>query len=140
MHWPKLYTKVLKNHLIYFTMELEISQWSVLKLLKTLVIKLYIPQLVQALNECDPDQQMKFAECFLKSVSEDASYVNRLWCLDTAIFKLNGHINCHNCVYWFADNPNIVIEKKLKILGVTVWCAISSSGIIGPFCFDTTVT
>ena len=42
--------------------------------------------------------------------------------------------------YWSADNPNIVVEKELNLPRVTVWCAISSSGIIGPFFFDIAVT
>ena len=42
--------------------ELGISQWSALKLLKSLGMKPYIPRLVQALHECDPDQRMEFAE------------------------------------------------------------------------------
>ena len=95
--------------------------------------------LVQALNKCDPDRLMEFAKCFLKNVSEDSTYVDKVWWSDEAIFKINGHINRHNCVYWSTKNPNIVIEKELDLPGVTVWCAIFSSGIIGPFFFDITV-
>ena len=76
-------------------MELGINQWGVLKLLKTLGIKPYVPQVVQGLNECDPDQQMEFAECFLKNISEDSTYIDKVWWSDEAIFKLNGHIKCH---------------------------------------------
>lgn len=120
--------------------ELGISQWSVLKLLKSLRMKPYIPRLVQALHECDPDRRMEFAECFLQNVSEDSTYIDKIWWSDEAIFKLNGHINRHNCVYWSAENPHVAIEKEVNLPGVTVWCAISSSGIIGPFFFDTSVS
>ena len=50
----------------HFAMKL-ISKWGVLKLLKTVGMKPYIPQLLQALNECNPDQQMKLTKCFLKT-------------------------------------------------------------------------
>ena len=83
---------------------------------------------------------MEFAKCFLENVSEDPTYVHKVWWSDEAILKLNGHINHHNCVYWSTDNPNIIIEKELNLPGITIWCVISSSGIIGSFFFDTTVT
>ncbi|UYV74068.1 hypothetical protein LAZ67_11002026 [Cordylochernes scorpioides] len=31
---------------------------------------------------------------------------------DEAIFKLNGHINRHNCVYWSSENSQVEIEKE----------------------------
>ncbi|CAI6366393.1 unnamed protein product [Macrosiphum euphorbiae] len=35
-----------------------------------------------------------------------------LWS-DEAIFKLNGSINRHNCVYWAFENPNLVLQQEL---------------------------
>ena len=77
---------------------------------------------------------------FLEKHYEDPTYIDKVWWSDEAIFKMNGHINHNNCVYWSTDNPNIVMEKELNLPGVTIWCAISSSGIIGPFFFNVTVT
>ena len=52
------------------------------------------------------------------------------------MFKLNGHINRHNCVYWDAKNPKIVTEKEMNAPGVMVWAGIWSGGITGPVFFE----
>jgi hypothetical protein len=36
-------------------------------------------------------------------------------------------------------NPNVILEKDDNFPGVTVWAAISVTGIIGPVFFDGTV-
>ena len=46
------------------------------------------------------------------------------------MFKLNGYINRHNCIYWRDNKLNEIIEKDVNLPGVTVWCGISSQGII----------
>jgi len=59
----------------------------------------------------------------------------------TAIpFKLHGHINRCNCVYWDTDNPMEIIDKKVNAPEVIVWAGIWSEGIIGPFFFDGTAS
>jgi hypothetical protein len=45
----------------------------------------------------------------------------------------------HNCVYWPEENPHLTIRSQLKQLGVTVWGALSSEGVLGPVSFDGTV-
>jgi hypothetical protein len=42
-------------------------------------------------------------------------------------------------VYWSDVNPNVISEKDVNLPGVTVWAAISVTGIIGPVFFDGTV-
>ena len=64
---------------------------------------------------------------------------NIVW-TDEATFKLTGHVNRHNCIYWSDKNPHRIIEKQLNQPGVTVWGGISSSGVFGPVFFDGTVT
>ena len=59
---------------------------------------------------------------------------------DAGCFKLNGHTNRLNCVYWQNDNPQLKVEKKVNLSGLSVWCAISSKGIIGPYFFQAPVT
>ena len=59
---------------------------------------------------------------------------------DEATFKLLGHVNCHNCVYWSDRNPHFMIMSKLNQPGITVWVGISSAGIVGPEFFKRTVT
>ena len=117
-----------------------ISITSVWRLLHKRKMKPYIPRLVQALHDGDQDRRVQFAEEFLDRVAADDTFINRIWWSDEASFKLNGHINRHNCVFWCADNPRVVLEKEINLPGVTVWAAISPQGIIGPVFFDGTVT
>ena len=70
----------------------------------------------------------------------DPSQIDKIIWSDEAIFKLNGHLNRHNCVYWNATNLHHMIEKNVNLPGLTVWCGISSVGIIGPYFFDGCVT
>lgn len=103
-------------------------------------LKLYRPRLLHALNEDDPDRHCEFAEIFLNMVADDYSLLNRIIWTDEAMFKLNGRVNRHNCVYYDVENPHIVITKEMNAPGITVWMGIWFEGLIGPFCFHETVT
>jgi hypothetical protein len=63
---------------------------------------------------------------------------NIIWS-DEACFKLSGHVNRHNCMYWADENPHFTIMSQLNQPGVTVWGALSSEGVVGPVFFDGTV-
>lgn len=121
------------------SLELDISQASVLRLLKERNLKPYIPRLFHALADGDTDRRMEFAEIFLNKVKQDRNFIDNIWWSDEATFKLNGHINRHNCVYWAEENPHVVIERDVNLPGVIVWGALSSYGLIGPYFFDGTV-
>ena len=49
-------------------------------------------------------------------------------------------LNRQNYVYWSSGNPHIHLEKHVNLPGLTVWCGLSSRGLIGPFIFESTVT
>lgn len=54
-----------------------------------------------------------------------------------AHFHLSGFVNKQNFRYWSDSNPKTLHEKPLHSAKVTVWCVISSFGVIGPyFCED----
>jgi hypothetical protein len=55
---------------------------------------------------------------------------------DEAHFRLCGFVNKQNFRYWSATNPIELHERPLHSSKVTVWRAISSSGIIGPYFFE----
>jgi len=59
-----------------------------------------------------------------------------LFMSDEAHFDLNGNINKQNCRILSASNPQILHETELHPLRVTVWCAISSRCIVGPYFFE----
>jgi hypothetical protein len=109
-------------------------------MMKELGLKPYRPQLLHALNEDDPDRRCEFADTLLNLFADDSSLIDRIIWTDESIFKLNGHVNRHNCVYYATENPHIVISQEMNTPGVTVWAGIWSGGIIGPFFFRDTVT
>jgi hypothetical protein len=84
--------------------------------------KLYVPRLLHAMNEDDPDQRVKFYRQFQCKVHEDEEYVSKTVCSDEATFKLTGTLNCHNCVYWAPENLHIYVDKAVNLPGFTVLC------------------
>ena len=52
----------------------------------------------------------------------------------------NSIFNRHNCTYWSQYNPHVILEKEVNVPRITVWAAMSSNGIIGPFFFNASVT
>lgn len=59
---------------------------------------------------------------------------------DEVIFRLNGHINHYNSIYWATENPSVTWEQTMQAEGLTVWACIWLEGVIGPYFFDGTVT
>lgn len=119
---------------------LNISRTSVRRIYKSLGFKPYIPRLVQELNEDDPDRRIEYCETFLSLLENEPDLVHRVIWSDEAVFKLNGHINRHNSVYWATENPNVTWEHAMQAEGLTVWAGIWSQGVIGPYFFNNTVT
>ncbi|UYV72667.1 hypothetical protein LAZ67_10000255 [Cordylochernes scorpioides] len=120
--------------------ESDVSASSVLRILKRGKYRVYIPRLVQQLNDDDPDRMLQFCEWIQEMVIREPGFMGSIIWSDEAQFKLNGTVNRHNCVYWCEENPHITIEKAVNLPGVNVWCGLSSRGLIGPFRFEGTVT
>ena len=55
---------------------------------------------------------------------------------DAPHFHLFGVVNKQNFRYLSATNPIELHERPIHSSKVTVWCAISSFGIIGPYFFE----
>ena len=55
---------------------------------------------------------------------------------DEAHFHLSGCVNKQNMRYWSERNPRELHERPLHSDRVTVWCAMSRVGIIGPYFFQ----
>jgi hypothetical protein len=53
---------------------------------------------------------------------------------DEAHFHMSGYVNKQNCRFWAAHNLGEL--HSLHSVKVTVWCAISSGGIFGPYFFE----
>jgi hypothetical protein len=48
----------------------------------------------------------------------------------------SGFVNKQNFRYWSSKNPIRFYENPLHSANVTVWCAILSSRIVGPYFFE----
>ena len=55
---------------------------------------------------------------------------------DEAHFHISGCVNKQNMRYWSETNPKELHERPLHSDRVTVWCAMSRVGIIGPYFFQ----
>ncbi|XP_016075224.1 PREDICTED: uncharacterized protein LOC107542427 [Miniopterus natalensis] len=110
------------------------------RILKRCHWKSDIPRLVHAISEDDPDRRVEYCEWYLERCVEDAHFPTKIVWSNEATFKLNGSINRHNCTYGRSDNPHAMMEHHVNLPGVTVWCGLSSRGLIGPFFVDGTVT
>jgi len=80
--------------------------------------------------------RVNFCQTFLRLINQNQELVNNLLMSDEAHFHLSGFVNKQNFRYWSATNPIELNERPLHSSKVTVWCAISSFGIIGPYFFE----
>jgi len=69
-------------------------------------------------------------------IGEDEDLVNNIWVSDEAHFHVSGFVNKQNFRYRSHSNARALHEKPLHSPKVTVWCAMSASGIIGSYFFE----
>ena len=93
-------------------------------------------QIVQALNTRDCGARVCFCQEMLDLIGEDEDLVKNIWMSDEATFHVSGFVNKQNFCYWSQVNPRALHEKPLHSQKVTVWCAMSASGIFGPYFFE----
>ena len=87
--------------------------------------------LVQQLTERDYVTRQTSCEQLIDTLPNDAL----VFFSDEAHFHLSGCVNKQNMRYWSDTNPRQLYERPLHSDRVTVWCAISRVGIIGPYFF-----
>lgn len=113
--------------------ELSVSRTTLRRILKKdLKLHPYKLQLVQHLKPNDHNLRRHFVETMLERFRS----FNNILFSDEAHFHLNGHVNKQNSRYWASDNPHFKHQKPMHSPKVTVWAAISTHGIIGPFFFE----
>ncbi|KAL7630171.1 UNVERIFIED_CONTAM: hypothetical protein RMT77_019690 [Armadillidium vulgare] len=95
----------------------------------------YKIQIVQALKENDYLLRKTCAERILAEFPT-AQRLGNIFFSDEAHFHLEGYVNKQNCRYWAPVNPKQKHQRQLHSPKVTVWCAMSRSGIIGPYFFE----
>lgn len=87
---------------------------------------------VQQLSERDFVARQNACELLLDNLPQAAV----VFFSDEAHFHISGSVNKQNMRYWSGENPRELHQKPLHCERVTVWCAISVMGIIGPYFFE----
>jgi len=117
--------------------ELGMTYTSVNRILKKdLHLTPYLVPVKQALSAQDIVERERMCEWFLRGIQEDQEWTSRIWFSDEAHFALNSAVNRRSNVYWGQNKPTEVSQRPLHSPKVTVWCAMSSNMVIGPFFFE----
>uniref|UniRef100_A0A803JU31 Tc1-like transposase DDE domain-containing protein n=1 Tax=Xenopus tropicalis TaxID=8364 RepID=A0A803JU31_XENTR len=94
----------------------------------------YKHQLLQHLNEDDPDRRTEFAEWAKQKLEQDPQFTQKILFSDEANFYVNGEVNKQNHRYWSDTNPHwIDPSKTVGRKKLIVWCGIWGTKIVGPF-------
>lgn len=87
---------------------------------------------MQQLKDTDISSRLSFAQWMLRNIG----LTDVIWFSDEAHFTLDGHVNKQNMRFWGTSKPDFYEERPLHSQKVTVWAALSSAGIIGPFFYE----
>uniref|UniRef100_A0A3Q3KZL0 DUF4817 domain-containing protein n=1 Tax=Mastacembelus armatus TaxID=205130 RepID=A0A3Q3KZL0_9TELE len=116
------------------SLESGISRTSLRRILATHKLHPYKLQLLQHLNEDDPDRRTQFAEWAKQKLEQDPQFTQKILFSDEANFYVNGEVNKQNHRYWSDTNPHwIDPSKTVGTKKVMVWCGIWGTKIVGPF-------
>ena len=115
---------------------LDVSQSSVVRILKNIKWHPYKVQVIQKLSAEDLAKRSQFAHEELARIENNSMHLANLMFSDGAHFHLDGAVNRHNHRYWAPKNPHWTLEKGLHSPRTTVWAAIWQGGVCGPFFFD----
>ena len=112
---------------------LGISDRNVRRILNTyLRMHPYKMMVAQELNVTDWETRRTLSEYILQHVPPTAV----LWCSDEAHFHLSGTVKKQTFRYWAENNPRDLHQRPLHRPWVTVWCAVSRLGVVGPYFFE----
>lgn len=92
----------------------------------------YKMMMAQELNQADFANRQNLCENMLEQIAPEAAFFSS----DEAHFHLCGAVNKQNFRYWAESNPQIIQEIPLHSPKLTVWCAISQFGVLGPYFFE----
>lgn len=92
----------------------------------------YKMAVTQELSERDFIARRNACEALHENLPHDAL----VFFSDEAHFHISGCVNKQNMRYWSDTNPRELHQRPLHCERVTVWCAVSRVGIIGPYFFE----
>ncbi|GFX15489.1 transposable element Tc3 transposase [Trichonephila clavipes] len=90
---------------------------------------------IQELKPNDHQARRRFIEWAQNEIVVVPDFHKRILFSDEAHFWLNRYVNKQNCRIWSEANPQVYVETPLHPEKLTVWCALWTGGIIGPYFF-----
>ncbi|GFX79055.1 uncharacterized protein TNCV_3913421 [Trichonephila clavipes] len=88
-----------------------------------------------AIHQNDHQARRRFVEWAQNEIAVVPDFHKRILFSDEVHFWLNGYANKQNCRIWSEANPQVHVETPLHPEKLTVWCALWTGGIIGPYFF-----
>ena len=89
------------------------------------------------LQDHDKVKRVEMCEWFNTRLERSPGWLSQIWFSDEAHFHLNGAVNNHNNVFWGAERPDEISEKRLKGPKVTAFVAFNARhGPLGPYWFE----
>lgn len=108
-------------------------------LVKDLHLKPYKRRIYHELKDVDYPRRVEFCRDLLNVINENPDILSAIMFSDESMFSLDPSTVGYNRHYWSSDDPHFHSEHPLQAPRVIVWCALSSSTIIGPYFFDGSV-
>lgn len=96
----------------------------------------YKLQVTQRILRGDKAKRKRFCRWFLRKVQTNPRFINLLIMSDEAVFTLDGCVLKHNSRIWSDENPHAAIQRSEFSPSLTVWCAVCSRGVVGPYFFE----
>ncbi|GFU56085.1 putative transposable element [Trichonephila clavipes] len=97
----------------------------------------YAEELGATHKECFFPARRRFVEWAQNEIAVVPNFHKLILFSDEAHFWLNGYVNKQNCRIWSEANPQVYVETQLHPEKLTVWCALWTGRIIGPYFFKT---
>ncbi|GBM38583.1 hypothetical protein AVEN_71689-1 [Araneus ventricosus] len=108
------YRETFKKFVRQTSREIGIRKSSVRGISRRCQWESYIPTMVHAISEDDPDRRKQFCEWYLGKCKQDAQFSGKIVWSDEVTFKLIDTSNRHNCSYWETANPHVTQEFESR--------------------------
>lgn len=122
-----------QRSLVRTACKLNISETSLRRMFKSIGGYPYRIQVGQRLNAADKRAREIYCGRMLSLIYEDPEFLKNIWFSDESHVHLSGYINRQTTRFLGFERPDVIVEKPLHSLRVTVWCAVSGHGMIGPY-------
>ena len=118
-------------------LSLDMADTTVRKILKIdLKFKAYKITRRHRLRQPDFQKRIDYSIAHLSILSGNPTIADLIWYSDEAHVQLDGYVNSQNARHWGSTRPDVVVQRQAHPPKLTIWVAISSYGIIGPFFFE----